>query len=364
MLETTTAVPGSPPVSETLGSTTGGVALVIVNYRTHELALQCLNLIVTERSALRTLEVVLVDGGSGDDSVKIFRTQLADAERDGWLTILPLGINGGFGWANNQAIMHLMQRDVPPEFIGLMNPDAMVEPGAIARLIDIVQTHPDVGAVGSQLLESDGRPAGSAFRFPSVATEFFRGANTPALERVLGVLPVLVEMTSAGPVDWVTGASVMFRTAALRESGLFDDGFFLYFEEVELMHRLSLAGWAIWHEPSSRVKHIGGAATGVAGGGGINSRSMPGYWYQSRRRYFTRVYGSRAAFVANLAWLAGYALWRLRNMLGLGRAGSHAPSERSDLLHTGLTATVADTISAVVRWDDSLGAPPAWTQWE
>lgn len=362
MFETTRVMPGAPKVTAIRGGATKGVALVVVNYRTPELALQCLNLVVTERLALRPLDVVLVDGGSGDDSMNIFRTELADAEREGWLTLLPLNTNGGFGWANNQAIMHLMQRKTPPDFIGLLNPDAMIEPGALAKLTNILKVYSDVGAVGSQLLEVDGRLAGSAFRFPSIMSEFFRGANTPALERMLGLSPMLVEMSSAGPVDWVTGASVMFRTGALRESGLFDDGFFLYFEEVELMHRLTAAGWAIWHEPSSRVRHVGGAATGVAGGGGVNPRPMPAYWYQSRRRYFTRVYGSRAAFVANLAWLTGYTLWRLRNMVGLGRAGAHAPSERRDLIQTGLMATAEDSLSAVVRWDDAPGFPPAWTQ--
>ena len=79
----------------------------------------------------------------------------------------------------------------------------------------------------------------------------------------------------------------MLRAEALRETGLFDDGFFLYYEEVELMHRLHGAGWTIRHVPQSRVVHIEGASTGV--GAATVEEPLPAYWYQSRRRYFALV---------------------------------------------------------------------------
>ena len=64
-------------------------------------------------------------------------------------------------------------------------------------------------------------------------------------------------------VDWTTGASVMFRSEALGQTGLFDEGFFLYHEELELMWRLRRAGWTIAFEPRSRVRHVGGVTTGM-----------------------------------------------------------------------------------------------------
>lgn len=336
------------------------IAVIIVNYRTPALALQCLAALAPERETLPDLEALIVDGGSGDGSAEQLRDGIADPRFAGWATLLPLDFNGGFGWANNQAMLRLMQSDQPPDYVHLLNPDALIEPGAVVRLVETLRAQPRVAAAGSQLLEADGRLAGSAFRFPTVAREFVRGAGTPALGRLLGIAPLLARRDAAGPVDWVTGASVLLRATALRETGLFDDGFFLYFEEVELMHRLRRAGWEIWHVPASLVTHLEGAATGVAGGAQTGTRPLPGYWFQSRRRFFCRAYGSGAARAAGVAWLAGNLLWRLRGLLGLGRNGGPAPSEMRDLLRHGLAATASDREPAIVRWTDAPGARPAW----
>jgi N-acetylglucosaminyl-diphospho-decaprenol L-rhamnosyltransferase len=138
---------------------------------------------------------------------------------------------------------------------------------------------------------------------------------------------------------------------------LFDDGFFLYFEEVELMHRLRRAGWDVLHAPDSRVMHIGGAATGVIS---TMRKPMPSYWFKSRRRFFTRAYGPKRAWLASAAWLAGDSLWRLRKASGLGRAGHDIPLERENVLQHGLRASAADQKAAVARWSDRPGAHPAW----
>ena len=130
-------------------------------------------------------------------------------------------------------------------------------------------------------------------------------------------------------VPWVTGAAVMLRTAALADAGLFDEGFFLYFEETELMRRLRAHGWTVWHEPAALVVHEGGAATQIRDPetGMPYRRPLPAYWYEARRRYFTLGYGRMHGLGAGLAWLAGRGWWRLRQLVaprpgrGPGRAG-------------------------------------------
>ena len=204
------------------------VAVVIVNYRTPELTMRCVAALRSERELLPRLRAIVVDGGSADRSAEELANALAAPEYEKWVTFLPLSINGGFGWANNQAILGLSREVSPPEFIHLVNPDAEIEGGAVARLVEELQTNERCGAAGSQLLTEAGIPAGSAFRFPSAAREFIGAAQSAKLARLLGIAPTVV--WAGREVDWVTGASVMFRSAALRETGLFDDGFFLYFE--------------------------------------------------------------------------------------------------------------------------------------
>lgn len=331
----------------------------MVNYRTPELAARGLQALARHGRKEGTANAVLVDGGSADRSADLLRAAAAEPEFRGWTTFLPLALNGGFGWANNQAIRRVLAASEPPEFIYLLNPDAMVEDGTVEALLAALLAEPRAAAAGSLLLGAGDTRQGSAFHFPSAGREFFRGASVAALERLTRTPPLVVESDETVEVDWVTGASVMFRAEALREVGLFDEGFFLYFEEVELMHRMKQAGWKVLHVPESRVRHIGGASTGIADGSSEQKR-LPRYWFESRRRFFALTGGKRRAWLASAAWLAGNALWTLRCAVGLGRASSHAPREARDLLRHGLHASPRDLTPAVPAWDSPMDQPPAW----
>ena len=338
---------------------TGSIAVVIVNYRTPEMTLACVAALALERHAIPDLRVVVVDGGSGDGSAEALRTGLAVYA---WVELLACEFNGGFGWANNQGIMHLLQGATPPDFIHLLNPDAVIMPGAVVALRDQLNDHTKCGAAGSQLLNGDGSKSGSAFRFPSVAREFFRGAQMNRIGIALGLSQGIIAAETAEDVDWVTGASVMVRTDALRQVGLFDTGFFLYFEEVELMHRLTRAGWHIRFVPDSRVLHVGGAATGMADAELHERTSIPDYMFASRRRFFTRAYGAATARNATLAWLAGNRLLRVVKGLGMLRERPSADAERTGLRKHGIAASKADRTPAVTGWNDTPGSLPAWYQ--
>ena len=251
------------------------VAVVIVNYRTPQLTIDCLAALDGERQSLPGLRAVVVDGGSGDESAGVLAEAIGRPEYEGWASFMPLPINGGFGWANNQAILTLALDRQPPEFIHLLNPDTRVLAGAVTKLVQELRADLRCGAAGSQLVDGDGRPSASAFYFPSAGLELVNGSQSEKLGRLFGVERAPVLGDEARDVDWVTGASAMFRMAALRDTGLFDDGFFLYFDEVELMHRLQRHGWTVRHVPESRVVHLEGAfrPIGIAPGGAI-SRSL------------------------------------------------------------------------------------------
>ncbi len=336
---------------------TGSVAVVTVNYRTPEMTLACVKALALERIAIPDLRVVVVDGGSDDGSADKLRAGLAPYE---WVELLALDFNGGFGWANNQGIMHLLQGAAPPDFIHLLNPDAVIMPNAVVALRDELNTHPKCAASGSQLLNGDGSKSGSAFRFPSVAREFFRGCQMNRIGRALGVTEGIIFPGGPEQVEWVTGASMMLRAETLRQVGLFDTGFFLYFEEVELMHRLTRAGWTMRFVPDSRVLHVGGAATGIADAELHHRASIPDYLFVSRRRFFARAYGPAAARNATLAWLMGNRLLRTMKRFGLLRERPSADAERAGLRKHGIAASKFDQTPAIAHWNDPPGTMPAW----
>jgi N-acetylglucosaminyl-diphospho-decaprenol L-rhamnosyltransferase len=333
---------------------TGSVAVVIVNFRTPDMTLACVAALAKERAALPDLRAVIVDGGSGDGSAETIRDGLVGHD---WVDLLPMDLNGGFGWANNQGMLHLIQGVNPPDFIHLLNPDTLVERGAVMALLKTMADHPKCAAAGSQLVNPGGSLAGSAFRFPSVAREFFRGGQMNRVGQMLGLPDGILRPTETTKVDWVTGASVMLRTEALRQTGLFDTGFFLYFEEVELMHRLTRAGWDVLSVPASRVMHVGGVATGMADAELHERTSIPDYMFASRRRFFAL---TQDAETATRAWLTGNRLLRIIKALGINSDRPSADAERAGMLKHGIAATQFDRTPAITHVTDKPGEPPAW----
>jgi GT2 family glycosyltransferase len=104
---------------------------------------------------------------------------------------------------------------------------------------------------------------------------------------------------------------MIVRREVFEAVGLFDDAYFMYFEEVDFCLRAGRAGWPCWYVPASRVVHLVGQASGVTDKAQSRKR-RPAYWFESRRRYFVRNHGRVYAAVADAAWATGYALWRVR----------------------------------------------------
>lgn len=356
-------LPGKMPVTASeLGSDVSSeLGVVIVNYRTPELTLAAVASLLPARVAFPGLRAVVVDGGSADGSAERIAAGVATEGWGDWIVSLPLAVNGGFAYANNRAIAALATAGLLPPLVALINPDARVRPGALEAMTALFAREPDAGAVGALLVHEDGRPQSSAFRFPSIRSEFCRGARTALLDRLVGERPTVIGSDVALEVPWVTGAAVMFRTAALATTGLFDEGFFLYFEETELMHRLRAGGWAIWHEPAAQVVHDGAAATGAYDPktGLPGGRRMPAYWYASRRRYFALVHGRTYATLTGIAWLAGRACWHARQFV-FSRPDEGAARSEADMTRYGLWPVAPDARSAVATLATPLPDRPAW----
>lgn len=286
--------------------------VVIVNYQTASLTLDGLASLVAEYQCGLEMRVVVVDNASGDDSLAILQQGLTALQNPDWIQVEAMPRNGGFAYGNNVVLRQAMAANSPPDYILLLNPDAAVREGAIAPLIQFLDDHPQAGLVGSRLEDPDGTPQTSAFRFPSIWSELDHGLRLGVVSRLIQhrrlAMPIVMEPCLS---DWLAGASLMIRREVLSSAGLFDEDYFLYFEEVDFCHRAQQAGWECWYIPESRVVHLVGQSTGVTDTRRSPQR-MPQYWFESRRRYFLKFHGAFYTALADLLWMTGFALWRLR----------------------------------------------------
>lgn len=310
------------------------ILTVILNYRTPDLAIRAARAAVREMRALGG-EVVIVDNASGDGSF----AELHDAARmAGWMEgglvrVIEAPENGGFGAGNNLGIRLGLSTGAMPDFVYLLNSDAWPDPGAVRQLFDHMHGDPCVGVAGSYIKGVDGTPHCTLFRFPSIAGEFESAARTGPISKLLknSVVPMEIPAVTTR-VDWVAGASMMLRRKMLDEIGMFDENFFLYFEETELCHRAARAGWKTSYVLASEVTHVGSASTGLK-----TWDRTPCYWFDSRLYYFTKVHGRAYAALATLARIAGGVIWRLRRLVS-GRPPADPPRFLRDLIAHALGA--------------------------
>jgi GT2 family glycosyltransferase len=285
--------------------------VVIVNYKTALLALRAAEAALADVRALGGA-IAIVDNDSGDGSLATLRDGIASGRFGSTVEVIAAEKNGGFGYGNNVAIRRALASSDPPQYVYLLNPDAMPDPGAIRTLVEFLDAHPEVGIAGSHIHNPDGSTHVSAFRFPSPIGELEGtlrlGLATKLFDR-WSVWNLPCDETAR--VDWVSGASTMIRRDVLDQVGLFDENFFLYFEETDLCRRAAEAGWQTWFVHEASVEHEVGVATGIKD----TKRRTPPYWFASRRYYFLKQGGRGELWLANLLWMAGFSLWRLRRRL-------------------------------------------------
>lgn len=290
------------------------ILVVVLNYRTPELAVRCLASLEHEVHRRGDVRVVVPDNDSGDGSVERIGAAIAKNGWD-WCELMPLAKNGGYCFGNNAGIRPHLQSDEPPTYVVLINPDAYIREGAISELVSFMDAHPKVGIAGSRLEDPDGTPQNGAFRFPSVVTELIDGFRLGLLTDVLKKHDLRYPLGDEPmPVDWVVGASMIIRKEVLDDIGLLDEGYFLYFDEVDFCLRASRAGWSSHYVPRSVVVHLVGQSTGIS-----DTRKQPPrypeYWFDSRRRFYVKNYGKLHALAADAAFLLGFTTFRIRRVV-------------------------------------------------
>jgi GT2 family glycosyltransferase len=208
------------------------VGVAVLNYRGADDTIACL---ASLRAVPEPIDVIVVDNGSGDGSVDKIRVAAPEVE------LVETGENLGFGRGNNVAIDRFVERG--HDFVWLLNNDATVEERSLRALLDAASSDARIGAVGSVIYHADR---------PTEVQTWGGGSVSLRSGRTL-------DATSPGArLDYITAASALYRSAALREAGTFDPDYFFLYEDVDLGIRLRNHGWRIAVAPDSRVWHRGG----------------------------------------------------------------------------------------------------------
>jgi N-acetylglucosaminyl-diphospho-decaprenol L-rhamnosyltransferase len=267
--------------------------VVIVSYRCRELLRECLEALRSNPPSV-AMRVVLVDNASADGTVEMVRAEYPEVE------LIASPTNLGFAAATN-----LGARGGDAPFLLALNPDTAVTPGALDTVLAAMESHPEAAVIGPRLVREDGsldHAAKRSFPTPLSALGHFTGVG-----RRSGATGALADYTApeveSGPVDSVNGAFMLIRREAFEAAGGFDEGYWMYMEDLDLSYRLAEAGWVSLYEPDAVVTHIKGGTTR----GGRSVRLNWAFHY-GMYRFYRRHYAAERTWAVNLAVYAGIAV--------------------------------------------------------
>ncbi|MGC9468043.1 MAG: glycosyltransferase family 2 protein [Anaerolineae bacterium] len=269
------------------------LSVVIVSWNVRTLLEAALHSVLAFSVSGSKLEVIVVDNASTDGTVEMVGASFPQVR------LIANRQNLGFTGGNNQGISA-----AKGDYILLLNSDAELLDGALDQMIHYLEMHPDVGLVGPQLLNSDGSHQSSRRRFPTPMVLFLEStwleglAPRSSLDRYycLDRSP-----TERQEVDWVTGAAMMVRREVVDQVGPFDEGFFMYSEELDWCRRIRNAGWRIVYVPEAKVVHHGGKSSDQV----APARHI--YFQSSKVRYTRKYHGGAVAELLRVWLLAQYA---------------------------------------------------------
>jgi len=259
------------------------VSIVVNDNR--ELALGCVRSVYATGGAL-AVEVIVVDNHSSDGSAEAISRTFPEA------VVIRNDRKEGFSANNNKAV-----RAAGGEFVMLLNDDTIVHEGALEAMVSFMRDNPQAGAAGAFLVNPDGSPQFTGRARPTLAAAAMISLG---LHRLFPDNPVTAEYFRKadiyeGPqeVQSVNGAAMMLSRSAIDKTGLLDEGFFLFCEDVDYSLRLADAGFKLYLIPEARVTHYRGASTG--------GRRMVWIYHRSLMRFYRKHYAPKSLFLVN--WL-------------------------------------------------------------
>ena len=272
------------------------LAVVIVAFRCEAMLRDCL-LSLREHSPARPMTVHVVDNDSGDGTAEMVGREFPE------VILRRNAANLGFGAANNLAIA----ADSSPQVL-FLNPDTRITAGALDLLCGLLDERPELAMVGPRLIREDGSFDHAAKRsFPTVLGSIGHFTGAGQRSGASGALaqyraPDLDEHQS-GLVDAVNGAFMLVRRRALDDVGLFDEGYWMYMEDLDLNYRLAEAGWKTWYEAGATVVHLKAGTSGP-----VRSLKLNRAFHYGMLRFYRKHYASSRNPIVNTVVYLGIGL--------------------------------------------------------
>ena len=268
------------------------LALVFINYNTREDLRRAL-LSLRNLGREDQYEALVVDNGSSDGSQRMLEEEFP------WVRLLSNPTNGGYAQACNLGAMAS-----PAPYVMVLNSDVEFLKGHPLELVDWMEERPEAGAVGPRLLNTDGSLQFSCRGFPSLWVSLghaFLGDLFPG-----NPFTRAYQMKDCGhdrpmAVEWVSGAAMLLRRSAFEEAGGFDEGYFMYVEDVDLCWRLRRLGWEVYYLPQVELLHH------VARSSSQQGTRMLYHHHRSMFRFFRRRHPGPAGLALAPLVMAGIA---------------------------------------------------------
>jgi N-acetylglucosaminyl-diphospho-decaprenol L-rhamnosyltransferase len=309
------------------------VSIVVVNYNTGYL-LDRMFAALHAATASVNMEVIVVDNASTDNSLEILRNRYPFVE------LIENTTNVGFGRANNQAMPKVRGR-----YVLLLNTDAFVRSDTLEKSVAFMDSNANCGVLGVKLIGGDGTLQPSCRYFPTPWNVFLQRSG---LSRFFPNHRLVDDMTwdhaSTRQCDWVPGCYYLVRSEVIRQVGLFDPRFFLYYEEVDHCRAVRAAGWQVIYYPFTEVEHIGGESAKTDSAITSIGRQISTLQIESELLYFRKYYGVTGLTIGVLLSLLAdissvlKSLLRRFDMRGATAAFHHMSAVLKVLGATGLAA--------------------------
>ncbi|WP_296788627.1 glycosyltransferase family 2 protein [uncultured Methanobrevibacter sp.] len=268
------------------------LSVVIVNYQTFELTRDTVNSVLGYDYPF-SVEVVVVDNASGDDSL----ARLKDYFKDD-VTFIASGENRGFAAGNNLAL-----KDLSSDYVLLLNSDTIVWENTLENIYNYMENHPDVGACGCRVrLESGKLDKACKRTFPNVKNSFFRLFHIPTKSKDDNYNLTNLPDDEVYEIDCLTGAFMFMRNDALKQAGLLDETFFMYGEDIDLCYRIKHAGWKIVYYGKSSITHLKGASSKK------QKNKLIYEFYRAMYIYYKKHHAHESFFLINIVVYLGIAL--------------------------------------------------------
>ncbi len=281
------------------------LSIVIVNFNTKDYTIQSIESIHKDPPSV-AYEIILVDNASSDGSAGILAAKFPG------IAIIQSEENVGIAGGNNLGIKAASGR-----FILLLNNDTIVIPGSIDQTVEFLESHPEAGGVGGNLVNPDGSFQSGYYNFPNLGRLFL--ITTKIGQLMHDYYPSNPRADSIIEVDWMSTAFMTFRREALFGIGLVDEQYFIYSDESDLQLRMRKAGWKIYYLPDLETIHFGGRS--------LNPWRRRRLVYRGYLLFFTRHRGAFQAMLVRMMftiicllklpfWIFNYLLPARRNLAG------------------------------------------------